>query len=216
MTPWIFAIFDTLKPFPLFVLGRNFCSRCKKKRYRALCLCHNLIFSAFSSVFPIEKESVFSWSTRWIWNNNGWRFEKGYQIMFLLCFVVVVVVFSLQGVSRDFILPVYLVRGCFHICLVLGGWKKEHPTWQWLIWNLFRVIRLTRIAWKRYSLVLPSFFKESGFNRCLWTTFQFVSYIWICAPFLFKVHLLSRSCRGSMMVVLQFIGHNLLKTWKRK
>jgi len=167
MTPWIFAIFDTLKPFPLVVLGRNFCSRCKKKkRYRAFCLCHKLIFSAFSSVFPIEKESVFSWSTRWIWNNNGWCFEKGYQIMFLLCFVLlllllVVLFLAFRAFQVTSFCQFILLADFFTFCLVLGGWKKEHPTWQWLMWNLCRVIRLTRIAWKRYSLVSPSFFKES-------------------------------------------------------
>ena len=49
--------------------------------------------------------------------------------MFLLCFVffflvVVAVFFYLQDVSRDFILSVYLVSGCFHI-LSCFRWLKE-------------------------------------------------------------------------------------------
>ena len=41
------------------------------------------------------------------------------------CFVLLLLfIFSLQGVSRDFILAVYLVRGCFHI-LSCFRWLKE-------------------------------------------------------------------------------------------
>ena len=46
--------------------------------------------------------------------------------MFLLCFVLLLLFFffSLQGDSRDSILPVYLVSGCFHI-LSCFRWLKE-------------------------------------------------------------------------------------------